>query len=1210
MSLRRKALLVSSVILASLLAVSYLVLEIVLSDSFARLEERAMRENTARALNALAVNRAQLVSAASDWAWWDDTYAFVEDGNGEYIEANLTDSAFANLKLNLMVFVHSSGRVVIAKGYDLSRRTEVPAPASLAEHLTRDSLLLNHPDDKSGVQGVVVLPEGPLLVAALPILTSQDEGPSRGTLIFGRWLDPAETARLAQITQLSLAIQRLDHAPLPADVQAARAALSEQMPVVVRALSEQTVAGYALVNDIYDRPAFVLRAEAARDIYQQGNLSKTYLIALLLGAGIVGYVLIAFGIERLVLSRLARLSENVRRVGADGDPARRVLARGSDEIASLAREINRMLQAIQTSEQRYRALFEGAPMIIYALDSAGRFTALNPAFEQITGWTRAEWLGRSFAEIVPPQDVPEMQQVFQQALRGELPKYAERRILSKTGDIVTVELLGLPQMENDQVVGVTGFALDITERKRAAEALRESEEKYRTLVERANDGIVILQDGLVQYANPRILDAWGGAFDEVVDTPFINHLSADDLPALLERYQRRLAGEDVNATYETTLHRKDGVTVPVEINAALITYREKPAALVLIHDLTKHKQAEEALRESEEKYRALVENINEVIYTLDLDGRFTFVSPVVERLSAYKMEDLLGRRFTDFVHPGDLPSLLESYHRTMRGEIEPFEYRIFDKNGQVRYIRSSSRLIIKDAAVAGISGVMSDVTARKNAEVALRESEERYRDLVEHSHALICTHDLQGRFLSANQWALDLLGYEPTAVTRVNLRDLLAPEVREQMDEYLARIQRDGGAHGVMVVQTRAGEKRIWEYHNTLRTEGVAEPIVRGIAHDITEQKQLERALRESEERWRTYIEQANDLIFALDAAGRFTLVNRAACNALGHSEAELRGTSPLAFIAPETRDAAQAALQRVLQGEDVERFELQALTRDQQRIALEVRGRTLRQDGQIAGTFHIARDITERKEYSERLEQMVAARTRELRDAQEQLIRQERLAVLGQLAGGIAHELRSPLSAIKNAAYYFKMVVEHPAPDAREMMDILDQQIDVSARIINSLLDFARPKTPALQPTQLSRVVDAAICQCNIPQNIAVAWQADESLPPLQVDAEQMRLVLGNLITNAAQAMPHGGQLTIATQLVGDQAQVTVSDTGVGIAPDALDKVFQPLYTTKAKGIGLGLALSRIIVEAHGGAIVVTSVVGKGTTFVVSLPRGRAQDR
>ncbi|MEW5721163.1 MAG: PAS domain S-box protein, partial [Chloroflexota bacterium] len=449
---------------------------------------------------------------------------------------------------------------------------------------------------KSGAQGVVVLPEGPLLIAALPILTSQDEGPSRGTLIFGRWLNPAEIAHLAQITHLTLAIHRLDSAALPADVQTARATLSEQTPIAVRPLNEQTVAGYALVKDIYDRPALVLRAESARDIHQQGNLSKTYLIALSLGAGIVGYALITFGIERLVLSRIAHLSQNVRRVGADGDPARRVFARGDDEIFSLAREINRMLEAIQTSERRYRALFEGAPMIIYALDSAGRFTALNPAFEQITGWTSAEWLGRSFTEIVPPQDVPEMQQVFQQALHGELLQYAERRILSKTGEVVTVDLLGLPQMENDQVVGVAGFALDITERKRAADALRESEQKYRTLVE----------------------------------------------------------------------------------------------------------------------------NINEVIYTLDLDGRFTYVSPVVERLSAYKMENLLGRRFTDFVHPDDLPGLLESYSRTLRGEIEPFEYRIFDKNGQVRYIRSSSRLIVKDAAVVGISGVMSDITARKNAEAALR----------------------------------------------------------------------------------------------------------------------------------------------------------------------------------------------------------------------------------------------------------------------------------------------------------------------------------------------------------------------------------------------------------------------------------------------------------------------------------------------------------
>jgi signal transduction histidine kinase len=182
-------------------------------------------------------------------------------------------------------------------------------------------------------------------------------------------------------------------------------------------------------------------------------------------------------------------------------------------------------------------------------------------------------------------------------------------------------------------------------------------------------------------------------------------------------------------------------------------------------------------------------------------------------------------------------------------------------------------------------------------------------------------------------------------------------------------------------------------------------------------------------------------------------------------------------------------------------------------------------------------------------------------------------------------------------------MVVQNPSPDAREMMDILDRQVDVSARVIVNLLDFARPHAPDLRPVRLARVIEAAICECTIPQNVAVIWQADESLPNLAADLEQMQLVFRNLITNAVQAMSQGGQLTIAAQLDDDEMQITIGDTGVGIAPDALAKVFQPLFTTKAKGIGLGLALCRIIVEAHRGRIGVASQEGKGTTFTIRLP-------
>jgi signal transduction histidine kinase len=242
-------------------------------------------------------------------------------------------------------------------------------------------------------------------------------------------------------------------------------------------------------------------------------------------------------------------------------------------------------------------------------------------------------------------------------------------------------------------------------------------------------------------------------------------------------------------------------------------------------------------------------------------------------------------------------------------------------------------------------------------------------------------------------------------------------------------------------------------------------------------------------------------------------------------------------------------------------------------------------------------------REYSERLEEMVEERTKELRDAQEQLVRREKLAVLGQLAGGVAHELRSPLGSIKSAAYFLNMVLKDPEPDVVEMLQILERQVADCDRIISSILDFARPKAPTLRPVDLRQLVQETLARQPVLENITVSTQFDGLLPQVMADPDQLGLVFGNIIRNAAQAMPQGGWLEITAGLTEEGVAVAFHDTGVGIPPDHLGKMFEPLFTTKATGIGLGLAVSKQLMKGHGGSIEVRSEVGKGSTFTVRLP-------
>ena len=239
--------------------------------------------------------------------------------------------------------------------------------------------------------------------------------------------------------------------------------------------------------------------------------------------------------------------------------------------------------------------------------------------------------------------------------------------------------------------------------------------------------------------------------------------------------------------------------------------------------------------------------------------------------------------------------------------------------------------------------------------------------------------------------------------------------------------------------------------------------------------------------------------------------------------------------------------------------------------------------------------------------EEMEAA-NEELREAQEQLVRSEKLAVIGQLAGGVGHELRNPLGAIKNAVYYIKGKVAkselaQKEPRVAEFLDIMDDEINSSNKIINDLLGFSRVGKPALSPARIEMVIDDAIAHTQMPESIELTKKLDTSLPEVEIDTDQVRQVLVNIITNAVQAMPEGGKLTIGARTVDNFLQVEITDTGVGIPEDAIEKVFDPLYTMKAKGIGLGLAVCQSIIERHEGHIGVESNVGKGTTFTVRLP-------
>ncbi len=414
----------------------------------------------------------------------------------------------------------------------------------------------------------------------------------------------------------------------------------------------------------------------------------------------------------------------------------------------------------------------------------------------------------------------------------------------------------------------------------------------------------------------------------------------------------------------------------------------------------------------------------------------------------------------------------------------------------------------------------------------------------------------------------------------------------------------------------------------------------KALSPNITERKQMDEQTREIEELYRNMVELSPDSILTIDTKGVITSCNTAATRLLGYSKDEMVGKhfSKLGAIRLKDLPKYLKLFSTVLRGEVTEPLELTFYRKDRTPILTDIRISLLKVGGKTI-LQSTGRDITGRKrleqEIQDKNEQLEAqneelraaneelqaseeelratneeleAANEELREAQEQLIRSEKLAAIGQLAGGVGHELRNPLGAIKNAAYYIKGKVSkselgQQEPRVMEFLDIVEDEINTSNKIINDLLGFSRVRKPSVSPTQIKKVIKDALSHMPIPENIELTEKLDSNLPQVEIDPDQIHQVFINLFMNSVQAMPEGGKLKIDAREKGRFLEVGVSDTGGGIPTEYVDKIFDPLFTTKAKGIGLGLAVCKAIIDRHEGNIAVKSRAGKGTTFSVKLP-------
>ena len=610
MKLRRKTLSIVGITIAGLTSILYATSSSILLGSLVKAEEQEATQVVKGVLSLLSQTSDDFNSRFADWSAWDDTYTFIQNRNKEFIASNLVPEGLANVRVNIAVFVNTSGKIVYGTGLDTKKLQLTPVPEALKQHISLNDPLLQHPNAESSLAGIMLLPSGPVLITSRPIVTTKGTGPIRGTLVFGRNLDAAGIAKLSKITRLPVIVHSMNEPQLPDEFQKVRAQLSANKPILVRALSEDAIAGYALLNDIYNQPALILRVDIPREIYRQGQTSLLYLLVsvMLAGIGFIGCTLLL--LEHLVLFRLSSLAKGVNCVSASHDLSLRLSVTGEDELSDLAYTINGMLSAIANAENeqieekaRYQAVVEQATDCIFLWDAQTKqLLEANTAFRNLLDYSPDAISQLTIYDIVAySKDL--IDNNIESLLTDQQFRIGEVLYLRRDGSCVDVEVSGSVISYGGREIICT-VVRDITERKQAEAELRASEERYRLLFKNNPHPMWVYDLDTLQFiaVNQAAIEHYGYTRDEFLNMTVVEIRAPKNFPRFLKNIS--LLDAEIDLTSVCQHQKKNGTIIDVEITSYELVFDNRKAELVLAQDVTDRLQAEAKLYKAKEAAEA------------------------------------------------------------------------------------------------------------------------------------------------------------------------------------------------------------------------------------------------------------------------------------------------------------------------------------------------------------------------------------------------------------------------------------------------------------------------------------------------------------------------------------------------------------------------------------------------------------------------------
>ncbi len=844
-------------------------------------------------------------------------------------------------------------------------------------------------------------------------------------------------------------------------------------------------------------------------------------------------------------------------------------------------------EALRRSEKRFRELFEHSNDAIFIHDLDGRIMDVNRQACRMLGSTREELIKR-FVQSLHNEEEKAAGRQNLKLLQTQGAVTFESRLERSDGSILDVEINA--KLIDLETLTVQSVMRDITERKRAEEALRESERKYRALFDTSSEALSIIDVENNRYVE---VNRTGEKLFGYTRREFLEQITPLDLnpnPAQSLEIMKEVLSSDRVHRYELIHIRKDRRLIPVEVYISSFTLEGRNYLLAQARDITERKRAEEALRESERKYRALFDTSSEALVIVDMDTRkITDANQAALNLYGYSREEFIGLTPADASK--DKKWVENNYKRLIKeGAIQGLEVIHYRKGGipvPVEVFGSMYQLEGRNYAMIQVR----DITGRKEAERRLLESEAQSRAMLETIPDLMFRLDSRGVFLDCMGRTEDLI-VPLDQILGKQAHDFLPGPVAEMTLEKIRQVLKTGGVQKFEYEIPSPAGSRSFE----ARMVAINSEEVLALERDITERKRAERQLAQAHAEL-DQIFNATNPIAVIGADGSVLRINRIWCEIFGQTIDEVAGKKCCDVWSGKRCGTKDCPLELIRGG--LERIELEVEKKavDGRIIPCILNVTPLRGPaGEFQGIVESFKDISE------------------LRQLEQERLRADKLESIGLLAGGIAHDFNNILTSVMGNASLAKMLV-NPEDDIQEPLNAIESSSLRARELTMQLLTFSRGGQPVKQAVSLADLVKEAARFALSGSNVTWEFQFQPGLWPVEADPGQINQVLNNLIINADQAMPGGGVIRINMEnqdvrenevpglAMGRFVRLSISDSGIGISQEHLARIFDPYFTTKQKGSGLGLATVYSIIRRHGGLITVESKVQKGATFRIWLP-------